>query len=200
MCAVHAGSLWALSRCSANATVMDGVYVGGKRIPTQRATLQIPVGDQARFALGFRMFKVGDSLFPHIASVVNSILSLFVRIVQLVERLLVFHVLSLRRVRRHQAPASGQLPVCRLCAGCRTPAVHLRPGTPFGLPPESAFTFTAIPWDFAESKFPQGNTLTPGGTYAQGLVRRACRAVSQIPDSLCGETRYPSRTVSTHCD
>jgi hypothetical protein len=36
--------------------------------------------------------------------VVNSILSLFVWIVQLVERLLVFHGLSLRRLCRQQAP------------------------------------------------------------------------------------------------
>ena len=87
------------------------VYVGGKRIPTQRATLQIPVGDQARFALGFPMFKVADPLFPHIAGVVNGVLSFFVRVVQLVERLLVFHGLSLRRSYRHPGPKNAKFSV-----------------------------------------------------------------------------------------
>ena len=80
------------------------VYIGEKRTATHRAALQIPVGDQARFGLGFLVVKVGDPLFPNIAGVVNSILSLPLRIVQLVERPLVFHVLSLRRSHRHQAP------------------------------------------------------------------------------------------------
>ena len=73
------------------------VYAGRKWIPTHGAALQIAVSDQARFGLGFVMGKVGYPLFPDIASVVDGVLSLFVRIVQLVERPLVFHVLSLRR-------------------------------------------------------------------------------------------------------
>jgi hypothetical protein len=88
------------------------VYVGGKRISTHRAALQIPVGGQARFGLGFFVVKVGDPLFSDIAGVVNSILSLLVRIVQLVERLLVFHVLSLRCSHRHQARGFQTAP-CR---------------------------------------------------------------------------------------
>src|ERR1700679_833892 len=58
---------------------------------------------------------------------------------------------------------------------------------------------------FAESRFRQGNTLSPGGTYAQhvvpGRVRFACRAVSPIHDSLCSETRLPNaRGVSDRRD
>jgi hypothetical protein len=49
--------------------------------------------------LGFVVGKVGNPLFPDVTCVVDSILSLCVRIVQLVERLLVFHGMSLRRSR-----------------------------------------------------------------------------------------------------
>jgi hypothetical protein len=80
------------------------VYVRCKRICTYRAALQIAIGDQVWFGLGFIVGKIGDPLFPRIAGVVNGVLSLFVRIVQLVERLLVFHGLSLRRLCRQQAP------------------------------------------------------------------------------------------------
>jgi hypothetical protein len=90
------------------------VYVGGKWIATHRAALQIPVGDQARFDLGFLVVKVGDPLFPDIASVVDGVLSLFVRVFKLIERLLVFHGLSLRRSNRHQAPRISNAPAARV--------------------------------------------------------------------------------------
>jgi hypothetical protein len=66
--------------------------------------LQIAVSDQARYGLAFVVRKVGNPLFPDVTGVVDSILSLFVGIVQLVERLLVFHGLSLRRSQYEKEP------------------------------------------------------------------------------------------------
>src|SRR5208337_3786429 len=66
------------------------LHIRPEGIPADRTALQASIGNQSRHGVGF-LAQMGNLLFPDLASMVNGILRLFMWVVQLVKRFLVFH-------------------------------------------------------------------------------------------------------------